>query len=354
MDLKQVIVDLEQYLHSNISICIYIAIGSAAHMVRDNILEDTYYQQYPKFLEEMHNSIENMRTIHILIDPMMESPPFITIDKSKGLEFISLNSNHFITKDKKHIVYSIKEYVTTKVYLNNLKCVDITDDLHTLNQLAIKLNILLIYNDFSGKNIKPLADYFDNTIQSNLDHIVYGIGNRGDHGCYIDLISPDNMFAFKLENNNIKVFNIYNAINNNLNLQQVIDSYDIKYIDIIYNSITYVLKSTIEYFNSYIFVVLRYIYQLKINKIHHDYYNELFNKDWITKEDSIQLQKLIELEDYNTCFAEIIKISANQLIKCIYLKNLTLEPYELMQLIVMNENEYNWGTVLKSILLDSY
>jgi hypothetical protein len=125
-----------------------------------------------------------------------------------------------------------------------------------------------------------------------------------------------------------------------------------------YNSITAVLKSTIEYYDSSILVVLRCIYQLKINKIQiyewSDYYNELFNKDWITKEDSVKLKELLELKKYNICFAEIIKISANQLIKCVYLKNLEIEPYELMQLIVTHEDEYSWGTILKNILLDSY
>ena len=89
MSLQAIINNIQEDI-SNIStpVCIYIGVGSAGHMVlQNNTVDDLYYHQYPKFLEEMYNSIENLTSIHILIDPMLELPPFMTIDTSKGLQF---------------------------------------------------------------------------------------------------------------------------------------------------------------------------------------------------------------------------------------------------------------------------
>jgi molybdopterin synthase catalytic subunit len=79
MNLSNIIDHIKQSINNITNpICIYIAVGSAAHMVKDingmKQVEDLYYHQYPKFLEEMHNDIKNLVTYHILIDPMIESP----------------------------------------------------------------------------------------------------------------------------------------------------------------------------------------------------------------------------------------------------------------------------------------
>jgi len=367
MNLSQVIDSIESnIINIDDPICIYIGVGSAAHMVKEvngtMQLEDLYYHQYPKFLEEMNNQIKNMTTFHILIDGMLESPPFITVDKSKGLDFITVDKNMFITNNtgNKHIVYSIKQYVNTVVYGMRPDTVDITDDLHRLNNIAIKYNILLVYNDFSGRSVKPLADYFDQMIVDNLDHIIYGLGNRGNNGCYIDILSPVNRFAFRLESNKIKVFNIYSAIYNESDIHSIIAMYPIEQIDIIYSSIDSVLNNTIEYFNNYIFYVLRILYHLIIEKTKNaDEYNSymidnMFDRMLIDKPNTDLLNNMFRLKEYNKCFETILEIASIQLRNCMYIKNITVEPIEFMKFIVSDKDEYNWPSTLRNILNESY
>ena len=114
--------------------CIYIAVGCAAHMVKDGKLEDLYYHQYPKCLEILKNET-NINIIHILIDPTLESPPFMTIDRSKGVDFIQSSPISYTSNDGKHMVYSVKEAINIECYGKREDTVDIT-------QFLIELNIL--------------------------------------------------------------------------------------------------------------------------------------------------------------------------------------------------------------------
>ena len=347
MNLSNIIDSINQEI-SNIDtpICIYIAIGSAGHMVKnDKGVDDLYYHQYPKFLEEMH-SIKNLTSFHILIDTFLESPPFMTVDNSKGLCFEQFENFHRST-DNKHIVYSLRDSVTTSVY--NHDYTDITHELHQLNELAIEENILLVYHDFSGKSVKPLADYFDESISGHLDHIIYGLGNRGAHGCYIDILHPSCKFAFKVEESMprdiIKVFNMYHLLYNKMNMIEEIDSYPIEHIEIITSSISVILDNTyLDFTNK--FSVLRILYQLMIGKAKIEELNKYFLES-LCKEIN---KEMFVSGNYNLCFNEMLMKYANDLNIIIFLKNMTIDKVELMRMIVSDSNEYNWCNTLKNVL----
>jgi hypothetical protein len=341
------------------AVCIYIGVGTAAHMVREingkKELEDLYYHQYPKCLEEMNQSTD-ITIFHILIDTVMESPPFMTIDKSKGLDFIQVD-NMYYSKCNKHIVYPLKMTVTMDCYNNNYhpEWINITEELRELNQLAINENLLLIYNDFSGRSNKTLANYFDESISKNLDHIIYGLGSRGDHGCYIDLLNPECKFAFisidSFDRKSIKVFNIYDIVKNKKNLLYEIDMYSLEHLEIITASIEVILKHTYNHFNNNVFFRLRILYQLMTNKTKLEDFNEyiienIFN-DIISKS---ELDELFKIKDYTTCFNIVCDIESSQLDVIIYLKDLNTNCKNLMDYITGGGHEYKWGDVLKNII----
>ena len=320
-------------------ICFYIAIGSAGHMVKtENGVDDLYYHQYPKFLEEMHQKID-MTTFHILIDPSLESPPFMTIDNSKGLVFNNNDMCHH-SLDNKHIVYCMREAVTMSVY-NYQAYTDITHELHQLNDLAIENNILLVYNDFSGRNSKPLANYFDKSISKHLDHIIYGLGNRGNHGCYIDILHPSCKLAYKLDGS-IKVFNPFYMLYNKLNILEEIDTYSIEDIEIITTSIENILNYSYQDFINN-FGILRIMYQLMTDKCKEP--SEYF----IERLDDC-MKEIFKIGDYKLCYEQLLIKYSYDLDIIIFLKNIKINKIDLMRLIVSDSNEYNWGNTLKNIL----
>jgi hypothetical protein len=59
-------------------------------------------------------------------------------------------------------------------------------------------NITLLYHDFTGRRNNLLAEYFDPEIKTHLNHVVYGMSARQDHGCYFDLSSPSSHFPLQL------------------------------------------------------------------------------------------------------------------------------------------------------------
>jgi hypothetical protein len=348
-----------------IPICIYIGVGSAGHMLDKDIESksneqnnDLYYHQYPKCIETINKSLPTSPRgdpscifFHILIDPMLESPPFITVDKTKISEFYLDEDNIYRSIDNRHIVYCLRESVSMACYKSN-NLIDITDELHILNKLAIDENILLVYNDFTGRSVRPLAYYFDPTISNNLDHIIYGIGNRCDFGCYIDLLHPTTQFAFILEKNErrdiVKIFNIYHLAFNKLDMEYIVSKYPLEQLEIIASSIDAVMNDTIDYFTNHVFYNLRIVSDLLNNKIKLEDINKYMIDHLL---DTVPSYKHIFIEgDYTLYFDKQLEFYASYLNIIIYVKKIDIDGISLMKIITSDSNTYNWTTNFKNII----
>ena len=191
---------------------IYIGVGTYAGLKnKDGILEPQNYHQYPPFLQDLKNSIPNLNLFIVLIDPMQEQPPYMIADK--GLANAAPSPTIAI--------YSLLKSVYTDPY----ECygddfINITEELRDLNKYAMAENITLLYHDFTGRRNSLLADYFDEELGEHLNHIVYGLSARQDHGCYFDLTAPESYFSWRNEGGNHKrtyiiLFNIYYYLVNN-------------------------------------------------------------------------------------------------------------------------------------------
>jgi len=355
MNLQEIINDIKSKIEGDCGMfCIYIGVGSAAHMVKDGKLEDLYYHQYPKFLENMHRDNSRLTTFHILIDTMMESPPFMTIDHSKGLTFNKINNNMYYSDDTKHIVYSLKETVTMCAYTQYNKYndyTDITDYLHQLNNIAMEENVLLVYNDYSGRSPQPISEYFDKYIVDHLDHIIYGLGSRGNHGCYIDLLHPSSLFAYNIDYNSkrdyISVFNIYYLLYHKVDINRMIETYPLEHIEIISSSIDDVLKMTLEYYNNHLLYDMRILYQLMTQKAKMEEFNEHIILSMFENE---EIKDNMREQNYELCFYKLVELYSKKLDIIIYLKQLETTSSKLMSYIIEDKNEYNWYTRLKSIV----
>ena len=345
MALTTVINNIEQEVITiphDIPICIYIASGSAAATLNNNgLVDDDNYQQYPKFIRELLNKYYNIKLYIILIDPILENPPYIVRDKTFGYNFQEELPNKYIHNNI--TVYCVRDYV----YINGQPFgdmyVNITDDLHKLNEICKQESILMFYYDYSGKDVKEVADYYDIQVGKYLDHIIYGLGSRTILGCYVNLNDDIAQFAYKLVERNrtmIKVFNVYDYLYNNIyaDIRQSIEDYGLEYIHIIEVHITSVITFNIYNFKNYTMSKLRYIYShIKNNDFDIDKLNKYINDDI-----SGIINKLIETRETNKILSIILDYYSKELEIICKLKNEKITGKELIRIITNNENPYKW------------
>jgi hypothetical protein len=201
---------------------IYLGIGTAAgYREPDNTLADKNYHQFPPFLQHLQNSTANVNLAIILIDPLQENPPYMVADKglvqsNRNRDLNNTDNNYiYCSRSANLTLYTLREEVYTDPYLNNQRGLNITSHLRALNTYAIDNNIIFLYHDFTGRNIRTLAEFFDDELKAHLSHVIYGLGLREDTGCYFDLTHACSYYPSAVDQNGVlKLFNLYDYIVN--------------------------------------------------------------------------------------------------------------------------------------------
>jgi len=217
---------------------IYTGIGTVAGLRNENgQLDSMNYHQYPPFLQDLKNKYPFLSLFIVLIDPIQENPPYMIADKgflNNNVESNDDTKYKYDIKAEKITIYVLKQNVITEPYIdpykgeenkNNINAIninamtDITNDLRDLNQYtALKNNVTTVYHDFTGRRNDLLAEYFDEEIAAaDLNHIIYGLSVREDHGCYFDLNEISSYMPHRLNNagSRIEFFNIFQYIKEN-------------------------------------------------------------------------------------------------------------------------------------------
>ena len=212
---------------------IYTGIGTVAGLRNENgDLDSMNYHQYPPFLQDLKNKYPFLFLFIVLIDPIQENPPYMIADKgflNNNVESNDDTKYKYDIKAEKITIYVLKQNVITEPYIdpykgeenkNNINAMtDITNDLRDLNQYtALKNNVTTVYHDFTGRRNDLLAEYFDEEIAAaDLNHIIYGLSVREDHGCYFDLNLISSFMPYRLNNagSRIEFFNIFQYIKEN-------------------------------------------------------------------------------------------------------------------------------------------
>ena len=208
MDLTAIIGDIKQNNNNARPHLIYMGIGTSAGLKEtDGTILDKNYHQYPPFLQHLKNTIADLHISIILIDPCQENPPYMVQDKGLIRNDIL---PHF-SQDRTITLYTLRHPVYSDPYKNyHDDGVNITSHLREINNYVIEKDIPFIYHDFTGRDNRLLAEFFDEELKQHLDHIIYGLGLREDFGCYFDLTSPCSYHPYSLNNNGkIRFFNIY-------------------------------------------------------------------------------------------------------------------------------------------------
>jgi len=187
-------------LPSNEPVLIYIGVGTMAGLLNsDGTLAPDNYHQYPPFVQDLRNRVENLNVCLVLIDPLQENPPYLVrdypVEEVQPDHFKSAGDGRLQVFVHRTVVYTDPDEF--KYYDD--KAVNITELLRDLNDFALLNRISLLYHDFTGRRTASIAEYFDYDYSSVSDQIVYAMSAREHHGCYFDLSKSNAYFATKVE-----------------------------------------------------------------------------------------------------------------------------------------------------------
>ena len=362
-------------------IFIYVGVGTYAGLRNENgILELQNYHQYPPFLQELKNIIPNLQLFIILIDKLQEDPPYCVGDKNLEVynigeptpkapydpSFTQNNNNTkeydtYINYDNSLTLYCWRQYIHTEPYNAYDDSIDITQQLRELNNFCIKEQVSLLYHDFSGRDNKLISDYFDNEIKGHLNHIIYGLSARQDHGCYFNLHNIGAYMPYRLLYNNsnqnnrtlIEVFNIYYFIVNN-KLSEIDEAAKLfpAYMHcMINNQKNQVIQQVKDLLKNKMLTILRACKRLINGTDLHDDYNAKVMLDyiWCPKERT-KCELIYNEKKYNDLFDELIDFFEKELDKIVAINKLDISGKEILLFITQNEKHYEWYDDIKQFL----
>jgi hypothetical protein len=211
------------YSDENEKKIVYVAVGSAHHMARNEngikTIEDKFNQQYPLYIRDLHLKNPDHKLYIILIDPVLENPCFTVVNKQNNIQDKKLDAD-WILGEYQNIYENYNDNVVLMEFRNFVKygendfynfdnTIDINHQLNTLNELAMVDKWFVNVMDYSGRNLYALASSFDKILGEDKDHIFYGLASRVDGGCYIDLTENSVYFASNRDKGYITAFSPY-------------------------------------------------------------------------------------------------------------------------------------------------
>ena len=337
---------------------IYTGIGTAAGLRDANgFLAPMHYHQYPPFLQDMMNAIPNLRTYLILIDPYQENPPYVVAEKRLvPLDLGDLEA--FSSQDRRLTVIVTRKNICTCLdspeYQEQLQAENITAELRSLNEFAMQSNVTTFYHDFTGRRNNLLAEVFDSELGAHLDHIVYGLSMREDHGCYFDLTQPGSYMPYRIQtvmgNDNalhqiLRVFNYYKYI-----VTDTIGAiahekalYDPSMHDRISLQQQQIVNTLKIFFTNELLTVFRTVFRLA-NGVDEPLavVNPYFFNFMVNPQERLYFCELLHARQYVQTFEEL-KIYCSRYLHIIsQVKQLDLDGYEMLNFILHSPEPYSW------------
>jgi hypothetical protein len=338
---------------------IYTGVGTAASLNPEHILEPQNYHQFPPFLQNLKNNIENLHIFIILIDPYQEEPPYMI--KDKGVRVLHENAGNLSASSGCNAMassgcnamaamaaYRKSVYTDASITLEHGE--NIMAQLRRLNNYAIQNNITTLYHDFTGRDNKLLAELFDQELVEDLDHIVYGMSARENHGCYFDLTELTSFFPYRMTNDVnkrplIRLFNIYKYIT----LDYISEKLDLQYalyptsmhpmIDAQKEQVVNRVQNDFKNIN---FSILRVVKRLFTGD---EKYEEITNTYWLECLPPTIKNKSFDLfhkKDYAQLFSFLLNYFAKSVDLVLKIKNIDLTGREILDIVTDDVKIYNW------------
>jgi len=188
-------------------VLIYYGVGTAAGLRNgEGILESENYHQFPPFLQDLKNQIPALKIHIVLMDPYQERPLYM-----KGPMNLTEITEDLYANDRLTVYVLRKDVLCT----DEPGVLNIKHDLACMNCYAMENNLSIVYHNFTGRSNETIAELFDEDLKEHLDHIVYGLGNRQDLGCYFNLNEmrlPYRLISPADQRPRVTFFNIYEFI----------------------------------------------------------------------------------------------------------------------------------------------
>ena len=351
-------------------VLIYVGVGTFAGLMEDSdngrFLAEGNYHQYPPFVKSLKREIKDLYLYIVLIDPLQENPPYMITDKKHGENFSKIEEDKFKSQDKHITTYVLRKNVTFDTYINPLhkdeereereeryKVHNISEDMNFLNHKCIENTYSLLYHDYSGRQVKYVAEQYDSSLRMYLDRIVYGFNSREDTGCYFNMCKPEAFLPYRIKFNrhrkSLKFFNIYKYIvcKKYEKIDEAIDVYEEKYIEMILNQRYKILENICADFTNFNLAILRALHK----KIHGEdlkiYEGHFYT---LPKDLKIKIMTMLNKEQYSEMFESLIEHYSKEMAIVAVLKQLNVSGLSLLNSIISNPNPYLWINEMKRII----
>ena len=375
MNLTHIIDDIKNIASTHNNPCIvYVGIGTQAGRIEIDgngikSLSEEHYHQFPLTLKELYMKYKNLQIFIILIDPHLEKDIYMVNDMNlinmlfNGMNWIKNDLDTGIleryTNDRINL-YAVRESVVIERNpINEYNYTNITDNIRSLHTLCIDMNILYLYHNFTGANIRSIYSIFGDEIKDHLNTIIYGLGNGYNEGCYVDLRQNDAKLPHAMLNDKnrpyLYVYNIdcmYKYYDNYM--QFIEDTYEM-FGDSMIETIEAINKKMIDKFkydfNNYIFSYLRHAYNFM--KEPHSDYNDDYILQPFNRDESNYIHNLYKMKDVDI-FKKIKDFIATYYIVNIkfilaHTKYDMYSSHHIIDMITMKDNVYSWGEEFKKI-----
>jgi hypothetical protein len=369
--LKDIIINIFSEINTipeEAPVLIYVGVGTFAGLMEHSNLGGKYlaegnYHQYPPFVKSLKKEIKDLHLYIVLIDPMQENPPYMITDDKLEENFSQIGEDDkFKSQDKRITTYVLRKNVTFDTYINpnirqeedeRYKIHNISEDMDFLNRKCIENTYSLLYHDFSGRQVKYVAQQYDSSLRMYLDRIVYGFNSREDTGCYFNMCKPDAFLPYRIKFNrqrkSLKFFNIYKYIvcKKYEKIDSAIDKYEERFIEMILNQRYKIMDNICYDFTNFNLAILRALHK-KINgedlKIYEGHFYSL------PKELKSQIMEMLTHEDYSEIFETLLEHYGKEMIIIAVLKQLNISGKELLLNVISNPNPYLWISEMKRLI----
>ena len=337
---------------------IYIGVGTLAGLLEsDGTLAQANYHQYPPFIQDLRNRVNQLNIFLVLIDPMQENPPYMVKDFPI---FREVHADHYKSEDDLLRIFVYRKAVYTEPDDHREDAINITETLRDLNDFALLNRASLLYHDFTGRRTANIAEYFDRDYVNNLDQIVYAMSAREHHGCYFDLSKPNAYFATKVElaNNNaaltrpiIKMFNYFKFIVNGQYLKacEEMKTYPVYMQPFIEEQKQHIISDIRNEFKNTNISTLRQIKKILLNP-GEDVDPNIYLYNGFNKPRREMLLELLKAKEYELLSEILFNMCASQLEILARLKDLDLTGEQLLSFITADPDPYQWYKSIGALL----
>jgi hypothetical protein len=355
---------------------IYLGVGTYAGLKEaDGSLLLKNYHQYPPFLQSLKNSRADVSLSVLLIDPCQENPPYMVEDMGLVPNHMGLVPNHmgivpkhmglvskpnnnlsddiYTAPDHSLTLYTLRQTVYTDPYeKRNDDDLNITAHLRDLNNYAMENNVLFIYHDFSGRNNRLLAEYFDADIKNHLDHIIYGLGLREDVGCYVDLTDLSSYHpVYRSAQGALKLFNVYDYIvNDKLNVMlynSILNTDTNTDTDMVNAHMQRLLIIVKQDLHNIVLQALRVVFRLITGEEVKEFETEY---TYFSPEKRNLCLHFCREKNYGDLYDFLLTEFGKKLDVVAYIKKLDLTGREILEFITLGDDPFRWHDNVKHFL----